>query len=752
MESKVNFLDGMDVDPADMNNVQKFAERSLNNVVADAIAAKARYAAFFVIKNGPTTVRVAPGRLYSSGRVYARNEEYNEDFTTSLPVAGKKIAAIVTWGTTVQTDSRPREFLINEETGASEPRVVAMEEAHIANVNTVLGAEAPDPIAPLVDIGITVIAHVLLSPTGVESVTMVGENKLANLTKVDERTTALEDFRSKAEPRISTLQTDIAKIAGNMSGRTDQAFTLRLAADVARLKEKAGLPDDRIDYGSDHFLDTDETDLTDPRHTAKVEEGIRFAPEAESVSQLQVFDSLSPHHTVENGWLFPAYERVLRFDVGTRTGELSIAQYQYQTHEMTQLTASRQRIRYGEEFTVCTNAAWWTSGSYDPISGIFTKNGETWLVGHDVDFYGGGSAYHQMMRVRRFWYDTYEEPYWDQVTIDHTVQGAQVSQTHLNGQDGWLDAIGLSFTRLADDGAVHIALTESVRGEPNKSRVLAVTSLTRDKLKQYPEKTIFPMPPTYMEAGKRYGFVITTSADHWIATGEYGQGTLFYSTDGAYQQGDLTKDVLFSLYFKEFKRARVVVDLAPLQLSGGIAAIDLLASAIAPASTSVTYEIQVGSVWYPLEAVTQTALIGLPPLLPLRAVFVGTTDMMPGVQLSGSQLKISRPRKEFWHRSTTRTLPVGVNGTEIIVKNRLEYFDAAYHTSNVKLGIGSNHMNEISADAVSDLLIPDEFAVERTYAFTLPTPSNDFKIISEGATSTALKTFHVAERVDVTVR
>ena len=53
-----------------------------------------------------------PGRLYSAGKVYASSSTaWSKDFITQLPVAGKKIAAVVTWGSEADTDVRPRQFL-----------------------------------------------------------------------------------------------------------------------------------------------------------------------------------------------------------------------------------------------------------------------------------------------------------------------------------------------------------------------------------------------------------------------------------------------------------------------------------------------------------------------------------------------------------------------------------------------------------------------------------------------------------------
>jgi hypothetical protein len=752
MERKRIFYADMDADPSDMNSLQDYTQRSLDNIVADGITAEARYAAFGSVKSGPTTIRTAPGQLYSGGKVYVRESEYTKDFVSTLPVAGKKIAAIVVWGSEEETGIAAREFLINEETLESEPKTVAMERVRIASINVTTGTEAPDPTPPLVNAGLTVIAYVLLSPTGIETVTMNPDAALPQLGKVDGRLGEVETWKNRVDPQISTIKTDLAKLANQASGNASNGMVLRMAADVARLKERAGLPDNRIDYGADHFLTTDETDVDNPELLAMTEEGIRFAAEAEHLGQLQVFDSYDPRHKIVGGLMLPAYDRVMRMEVGPRTAELSIAQYQYQTHDLVQLMRSRSRVRYGTPYTVCTNSEWWQSGQYDPIAGIFTRNGETFKVAWDAGAgwgWNGADGGHWPMRVQQYWEDTVEEPYWDRVTVDHKVQGAQISQTFLNAQDGWLDAIGLTFTRLAAEGAVHIAIVNCVSGEPDPKQVIAFVTIERDKLKLNDE-TMIAIPPTYLQAGKRYGIMVTTNADHYVAItdgGNFAQGTLFISTDGAYHQGDLSRDICFSLYFAQFQQARVVIDMAPLELSGGISAIDILAECIEPASTELLYEIQVNSVWHPLRAVQQSALIGLPPLLKLRMVFVGTSDMMPAVHLSGSQVKLFRPRTTFKHISTPRTLPAPAKNIQL--QTRLEYFDAAYHGSAARLLAGADYTTAAIPVSVSDVEVPEEDAVERTYLFQLPEAVEDYKIEISGTTTTALKVFHVAERIDI---
>ena len=78
----------------------------------------------------------------------------------------------------------------------------------------------------------------------------------------------------------------------------------------------------------------------------------------------------------------------------------------------------------------------------------------------------------------------------------------------------------------------------------------------------------------FLTGGIRYAIGVITAADHWLATAagaSYQAGTLFYVLDGAYQQGDAARDIMFSLYQASFATSRTVIDLNPLSLAGAAA-------------------------------------------------------------------------------------------------------------------------------------------------------------------------------------
>jgi hypothetical protein len=747
MQSRVIFRDGMDNDPADHNTLQDFAQGAMDDLIFDAISGDRKYAGFVAAITSSTEITVQPGRLYSAGKVYARVDAFTKDFTNALPIATKKHVLVVVFGQESDTDARPREFLINEESGASEPRVVAMERARICNINTTAGQESPDPIDPVIDAGLVAVARVVLTPAGVSEIVMLKDNALDSIPILRDRLAAVEAFVTKAGPQIVALGSDMASLRAASADNVNSAAFGRLLVRMATLEERDGIPVGATDSDADFFLDKEESDLAHPNFLAKIEEGIRFADEAAQTSQLAVFDALNPRAKIVGDVLFPAYTRELRMSVGPRQAETQIASYSYQTHAMVQRMMSRQRVRYGEEFTVCTNAGWWGAVTDRYIPETFSRNGENFET---VNVEWDGPA-HGWVRVRRYWYDTVQEPYWDYTTVSHAVPGAQVAETFLNANAGWLDAVGLTFTKLAAVGGITLAICETDRGAPDLNKVISVTTVPRESM-QLNRETVIPIQPAFLEGGVRYALVVISAADHWIATTQgtnFPQGTLFYVLDGAYQQGDGTRDLCFSLYMAKFAASRAVIDMQPLSLAGGMTAIDILAEAIAPKSTDLTYEVQVGGAWVPL-AKTDQSILGaggnIPPLVPLRLVLTGTPDVMPAVKLVGSRVLVSRPRTNLTHVSAVRPLP-GAGSTQIRVIGRLEYFDAGHHTAACKLRTGAGYATIANPSSYADVVAEDG-SIERTWVFNLGAAVTSYKIQFDATTDSALATFHFGWRKD----
>lgn len=753
MESVFKFQDGMDIDPNDFIMLETFAQQGLDHVVGDAIAFTSRYAGFNLTKNGTTTVGIDVGRLYSGGLRYASNTAQIQDFLPTLPAAGNKIVLVCVNGSTQDSNVTPREFLIDETTGASQPRAVAIETDRIAVLSFAYGNQSPTPVAPIVSSAFTVIGSVLLSTAGVVSVTMNPAAALANLDNVAARTAALELWESEIGPQISTLASDIARLSNQASANSASPILIgQMLERIATLEAKDGISASAQSSAADFFLDTTTSDTTNPLYLAMVEEGIRYAYAAQNEIPIALFNPTDPQATISNGIIFPTFVRSPRQTVGPIIADVQISAYTYNTSTMVQKEMSRSRIRYGTSFTVCTNSAFWQSGSYDPATSIFTlPNGETFNVAFTGTSYDGTTA-HEYLRLTGFWTDTYQDPYWTAVTTTNTVNGAQVAESFLAGQDYWLESVELTFTSIDTSGPVTVVVCEAGdTGTPDLTQVIAQATLTQAQLIISPTTTVFAWTPAYLQAGNRYAIVVITAGNHKIGTAagtSFTQGTFFTLTGGGFASGDLTRHIAFTLNSCKFSNPSTTLTLQPLQLSGGITDIDVLFGTINPASTVLTFQVQVAGAWIPLSSATAGAINAggnLPALLPLQVTMLGTPDIMPAINSLQSNITMSRPRTSLNHISTVRTPPTPTQ--HITVIERYEAWNYTYHTAAVTLMTGGSFATVVAATSFTDAVIDSE-TIERTYTFTLGATITAYKIQSALTTQTALIVQQVAWRKD----
>lgn len=763
MQNKVIFQDGMDVDPADFNNLQVYVQGSFDSLIADTVSAGQKYAELKVTKTSTTAVTIGVGRLYVNGISYRFDNALVQNFQTQLPIAGNRIMTIVAIGITQDTNVVPREFLINEATNQSQPKAVATETSRICQITVAAGTESPSPTAPLISTGYTPIADVLLTPTGVATITMRTEYAVGNLDDHDGRLEDLEDFEAQIGPKVTTLGSDLAALAIQLQNSASNNLLGQLLIRVASLESKTGIPTGSVSSHADYYLDASKTDLANPLSNCKINEGIRFPDANRNTSVLGVLNPLDPTMKLNNGLLFPAYSSKLWMTTGTPSDQVRISSYSYQTNQLVQKQMSRQVTQYGAAYDVCTNSAFWLSGTYDPIAGIFTRNGETFKASLDLNglpyVYSADGFLHVPVRIQQYWTDTVTETYWDNVTVGHNVNGAFIAETFLQGQDIWLESVGLFFTKLADTGDATIAICEvsSANGLPDLTSVISYTNLPRASMKIAPSETKIPITPCFLTAGKRYAVCVISAADHWLATvpGEqFTSGTFFYVLDGAYAQGDGTKDLQLNLYRAVPNQTRTSINLNPLNLDGGILGIKINADTVIPSQCSLTYEIQVNGTWYALSDVDSYTLGqggAVLPLLPFRVTMVGSADMMPCVTLPNSQVDLSRPGTSL--TSITKPVQLPATSSQVRVIHRYENWNPTYHTAGVKLLTGGSVAS--GSTSYTTVVSPTSFTdvtgvatiggayCERTYVFNLGAAVNSFSIRTDMTTTSNRVQFHV---------
>jgi len=426
MERQVIFRDRQELQAHDLNNLQTWADEALSHVISDAISNENHIVGLTVSARSATEITVSPGRLYvgQTGKVYFLSQEQTISVFSYLPIQDEKWLAVSVYGIEEETDIQPRDFLVDLQTGQTQPQMVAMEKRRKIEIHIASGLESPTPEKPEPPTGYTLIAYVKLNPSGIQTIETSENKKLPNLLKVSQRVSNLEAWTKAQEPRIASIVSDIAGISKELSQKASLQQIIQLAMDMANVKERLELPDNYVFYGADHFLDLSETDTSPSDYSAEVYEGVRPAPAAkQNLGRLKILNPLDPNVKIfPNGAILPKFQEVVRLQIGDYKGSIQINAYQYQTTQVVQRTIQRQRIVYGEQRTVCTNSAFWQSGRYDPATGIFRRGDETWEVSPNTR--QNALINHRPVRLTRFWYTTYEEPYWDVITITHTINGS----------------------------------------------------------------------------------------------------------------------------------------------------------------------------------------------------------------------------------------------------------------------------------------------------------------------------------------
>ena len=746
MQRKVNITPNQKVTTEDFNNFGLFPRASFDTLHRDAIDHTVKYAGFATVQSAPAEVSVGAGRFYKNGEVFYRDDEggVSLDMLSNLPAVAKRIAIVVAYGNEVDTDLETRSILTDAATRQIEGQEIATESRRVAYLDAVYGQENATPVAPAISSDFVAVAEVVLTPSGIESIRALTDNQLPSIRKNKEAISLINNRLTAIGPELDTAKSNIAALGDAMRGKASVGVVTDLAFDLADVKEQIDLPDDYTAWGTDHFLDTSEVDEAHGDFSATILEGARYPYAATASLPISLNNPLDTKVVVDDNMAVPAFEEQLLLSVRGRDGEYSLSDTTVETTEIVQLTRTRTVIRYHESQTICTNSAFWASGQYDPVEGIFRRAGETWEV-------EGGRGGHVSggIRLQRFTEVDIEEPYFDRIVTTENVNGSVVGQTMLLGNDGYLTGFNLYFTRKAVAGEVQVLLCETRAGAFDVSRTIArktvaVADINADPNGETATKVEFGAVP--MLKGRRYSLVVMSAGAHFLATvsgNKLASGALFYVQDGEIVAGDPNVDLAFDAFFAEFTSPIVQVELAPLSLGGGIDMIDINADTTTYPGTRLEFQVLVAGVWRTLSE-DEAILSSRPEFVRMRAVFIGTKDIMPALGLTAarSNIELSRPSQARTVVTAERTMPSAV--TSVTVRVRYEGWDATHNSSTVTILHGAGFATEVTADATVDVVPRDDpNALVRELTFTVP-PITSFKIKEVGATDNSLFADHVA--------
>jgi hypothetical protein len=732
MEQQFNFQQNMDFQVQDFIDLQQWTSDAIDHVALDALAPGGMfYTGLAATQNGQTQVNVAAGRLYSQGTnpsgsaglwVYQYPTPSTNSLQSMLPLSNPKLVALIAWGSVnPDADVEPRSFLVNAQTGQAQTQSTALQTTRVCNLQFVAGVESPVPQLPTIPANALLIATITLSPTGITSVAMQTGNVLPNLASHEKRVTALESTSSQVQLQTASLGTDLSALATKTNALAPMSLVTQMAADLAKAKLMLHLPSSYSSYETDHFGNATLSNPAANNYAAKLNNGLLFPDAANGTFPLDLFNPIDASVIKSTrGLILPTFTSVPRIQTKGYSGDLSLSQYQVQTQTLVPYQETVWQYRYG-----------WNWNYYN-----------AWYQGQFWNFYNQYYAYNLL---GGYWY-AYTQTGYTVQTSTTSINGAMVAQTFLASNAMWLTGVDLYLTSVGASGDITLAIAKTVAGQPDLSNTIAIVTVPVASLQTYPAATNIPIPPVLLEAGTRYALVLITQGNHRVAVvsgNNFTNGTIFYSTDGAYFTGDLTKDLMFTLYGAQFASALTQVQLQPVSLAGGLTDLAVNVAQVVPQGAALQFQFQVNGTWYNLGDAT-APLDTAPQLVPLRAVFLGTSDLAPAVIASATGVVASRPATAFNHTSEVRTLSSGSKNIQVQVV--AVNYNAAVHTLACSITSGGT---TTTPSLTSSQLEPDGAGLRFTFAFSLTADISTYAINIQGTRQAAAAPFQIVERTDV---
>ncbi|WP_036291566.1 hypothetical protein [Methylosinus sp. PW1] len=696
MDRKI-FTDAEVAEVTDFNDIGSFARDGVDHVVGGAIDYPRHWADFAVSQLNPLQLSISAGSLFAGAIVYRNATAAVISVQSYLPIisSDRKYIAILADGA-VETVSGNRLVEVDANTEETVSQSLPIAETRKINFTIVQGAASPTPAKPAIPSDRCCIAFVELSNTAIIAIEIFQDLRAKSLYEVEGRMTQAEGAVSDVQSSVKTIKTDILSIYGQLGNIPSPVAFRQLKTDVALIRVKLKLPDAARAYWYDPALLGDAWDAANASWLARIREGIRFPWAGQRDAQLALLSSDNPSLTITGNLALPVWTEETRIEVLGDGGSVNISELTHTVVTAVQKTLSRTVTEYGPTVTICENQAGWGALANQSVGALFTKDGETFQVVADL---GPGAPWpgHEIYEVQQVIQRTVTDTYWDYITNEVGLNGSIYGQTFLNAQASIVTSVDLSFKGVGVNGDVHLLILGCYDdGEPNFDNVIA--HVVKNVIDLSVGWVKFSMTPTLLDPGKRYAWATVTTGNHSLETvsgNKFAQGSRFLCTDGVWSQPSVDSDFAFRLNCAKFATTRTVVDFQPLTLDSGMTEIRILHAGWQAAGVPVTWRIKNPALpnaqWQSLtldNADGASDLMGLPPLVQLQAVFIGTTELQPAIVLDANARGVTyRPRGECVAISQSHDF--GLSTTSIQTETEFDQFDAAKHAATPKIVIGS---------------------------------------------------------------
>lgn len=695
----VNFNNAEIGRPEDVTAIGQNARAAMDAVQEGALGWPAHWARITVAKKEGTSdiVTVSPGEYHNSDKVYYGKETIELNLQTYKPViaSDERWIALILRGDPNAVINAVRSIETSEEpltesipVNQSLPKTLARRMSVVPQ----LGDIAPPPaLRPAVNENDCCIAFVRLKTTGIQEIVANDADRVKTVAEIEGRLSNVEVSVLALADETQAIRTNVANIAAAVARQPDPRLFSQMVRDIERNKQRLNVPAEARNYYFDTALVGDFWDFTHAQSQFRVNEGLWPQYEKQFDQQLRLSNPANPAVKVWDGHLvLPDYDEIIRINVADNGGVKDIADVIHTTITPVLNRIKYERLRYGKTIEVCENAAGWGTIADRKPGEIFAVNGQEFVsAGLSDDPWNENPASlggHQTYAARKVIRDTYYKSYTTYNTETAGVTGSVHAQTFLSAQVMFATAIDLKFERLGTTGDVHLMICEvGASGAPHLGKTIMLMTKPRSELNTGWCK--FAFQPTLLEQGRRYAFIISTPGNHQIAMStDFTGGTYFTSTDNAWFQGDTRIDIAFRLYTAKFKKNRTEVPMAGLSLDGGMTEVHMIYQALTTSVAQLVWEIRQdgGQDWTVLDSRPDNPLANLPPLVELRAVFLGTEDVAPGIYLDENSRAITG-RMQANMQAVSKRLAFGFSSPAAQIVLNMDNFDDAHHTALPKI-------------------------------------------------------------------
>lgn len=785
-EARVVVADYQRGTPQQLNATNDLLVATMDNIVGNFMTKATRYAGMGVaVDVSNKRVVVGAGTLYKGGPGYALEEAFTVDLalaTSVIPDGKQALVAILADGyEDPNAEKAPATFLDPSKKPANQrdvwPTIEAItptRKVRYVSISAPVGAADVQPALPTFSPALCHVATVTINKDGIVLIAQNLATRIETLDDVAEQADALQAWRAVIEPQVQALLASVSGLALSIAGLQNiYAEIAKLQAQLNALQQQANNQGSQQNTGSapnlsgfDLFLDLTRTDVAMTGNGALVKDGLRF-PSAAFDDQILVPQSaFSADLTYTGGrYLSPKRTSVPYLSSKTNNQGYGSAQCGVISFTATYRGMGVSRTRWDPTLQASSVGQLLLAGDPNQLFASAPND-----LGYQTAWGDWRSPTTELIRQAGYAKDLTGREAWSRITGTEQFNARYVlAQPFTTASSEMIDGVTLAENRTLPYFAptVDCVVMADLSGSPDPTRCLGRATWTggdQSKPNPDPQRPVFTFDtPIAKKAGDTLWFVFlvpgssTNMFSFYGLAGEaaplqfnpnFGSAKTF--ANGYWNVIGYITCIQMTVNRASFSGSGVLrVPMGPLQLAGGMDAIDLVTPALVPPGCSIDYEVQIGGVPVPVAALAsgQHPLLARPGNLPLTMLLSYTESTAPILDLNGgiapnfkagARYHVTRAALTLHHVSDTRVPPANV--TKITETVQLDAFDTASHTFTAKLLTGASYTVQTPPTDTKDVVQGDG-SIKRTFTWSLGAAVLGHKVALDGVTADAAKPF-----------